>query len=155
MDESSNEGAERDQGSEESKEIAVRRADYQVSRDALHAEMQALNRDAFRRVLVDFIGYAPSPEAIQKLAEKAPDRWIQGLTMLSSLAGYKRDVSEVNNIVVIGSMSDSDLMKRLALVEQQHAEAGKMIEITQVNTPSELSPSRDDTIIDVKAKVLK
>lgn len=141
---------------------------YQPIREAIERELEQLDRSSFRRILADYLGYAPTPKAIARLAEKQPDRWIQGLTMLAQLAGFKRDTVEINNnILVVQQMSDSELRKRLADAQQAQLELSQSktlvhqddvsretnrMENLQIRPTSFEPVSRDPNIIDVDAK---
>lgn len=129
----------------------TRRNPYHPSAEDLAIELDSLSRGAFKRTLADFLLCSPTPEAIQKLAERSPDRWAQSLTMLASLAGFKKDTMEVNNLFLVGSLSDADLMKRLRQVEGANGENKRLIEVQQVQPAfPNLNPSTDESIIDVK-----
>lgn len=73
-------------------------------------------------------------EDIKKFAAKSPDRWSQGLTISSRLAGYKTDTPlTINNILVnMGSMSDAELQhelnRRMEAMKDITGEAGPPIE---------------------------
>lgn len=125
------------------------------SGEDIEQELESLSRAPFRRILKDFLGFAPSPDALRKFAEKYPDRWANALSTLSQLGGYKKDVTETNNIIMIGHMDDSALRRRMAELESKLGVSGNMIS-AEVQMPSrrlqESSPSSDN-IIDVKATV--
>lgn len=123
--------------------------------EEVEAELAALSRGPFRRILTDFLGFAPDADSIKRLSANKPEKWAASLAILAQLAGYKRDVIEVNNIVMIGSMSDYELNKRLAEVEGMGKESARLISPSQpVTVPQHLAPSRDPDVIDVQATTI-
>lgn len=72
--------------------------------------------------------------------------------MLAQLAGYKKDVVEVNNVLVVGNMADSNLLERLNDLEAQLRNRRTQIAMEKVRRIDELEASRDDTIIDVETQ---
>ena len=121
-------------------------------------ELAKLMRSPFRRILADYLGFAPTPEAIQRLAEKSPDRWIQGAIMLAGLAGFTKDTTvNVNHNVEVHS--DSELRERLALAEQAQTalRATRLLPTSKPETSS-LPPTHaryaqgNDDAIDVNAR---
>jgi hypothetical protein len=76
------------------------------------------SREPFRRLLAEVIGASPTPEALRRFADKHPDRWAQALSILGGLAGFDRGVMELN-VFNFGSMSDSQLMSRMAELDSE------------------------------------
>jgi hypothetical protein len=88
-------------------------------REALRREIDALSRNPFRTVLVDFLESSPSPGAIRKAAQKSPDRWTQALSIISKLAGFNEKL-EIEGTVRAERMSDSEIEQRIQqLIEQR------------------------------------
>lgn len=125
------------------------------TRAEIEAELASLSRDPFRRVLADYLGFVPTPAALRRFANSKPDKWATALSIIAQLAGYKRDTVEVNNFMMIGSMDDATLLKRLKEVRQVKDEKDYLIESTAPPPKRELAPSRDPDIIDVQATIKK
>lgn len=89
-----------------------------VFTEVIGRHIAALARQPFKDLLTEMIGARPTPEAIRRFADKYPDRWAQAISILGGLAGYERGVVEVN-VFNIKGLSDADLMRRLAEVEEQ------------------------------------
>lgn len=81
-----------------------------------------LHRGPFRDLLATALSAEPTPQAIRKFATKYPDRWAQMLTMLAKLSGYN-DKTEIDISIhmQVASLSDADLLARLAALEQRIA----------------------------------
>lgn len=81
--------------------------------DQLRAALRAYDRTPFLDVLADWIECAPSIDAIVRLAEKSPDKFIVAMTSLSKVAGFseRREVVSLN--INVKSMSDSQIEDRL------------------------------------------
>lgn len=80
----------------------------------IETELNRMMRSPFRRMLADYLGFAPTTDALQKFANKSPDRWIQGAVMLAQLAGYSKEVHVVSETTVnVSVMSDADIQVRL------------------------------------------
>lgn len=128
------------------------------SGEAIEQELESLSRAPFRRILKDFLGFAPTPEALRRFAERYPDKWAKSIGVIAQLAGYQTDVVETNNILIIGHMDDSALRKRMAELEQKLNLSHNVITAKVENSPSrhfkEASPSADN-IIDVEATIKK
>lgn len=123
------------------------------TREEVEDELAILSRGPFARVLADYLGFSPTPAALRRFADKSPDKWAGALAILADLSGYKKGVVEVNNIMMIGSMDDSALIKRVKELEQlMNAQTRLITSQEPANQPRELAPSRDPDIIDVKAK---
>src|SRR2546427_7006229 len=54
---------------------------------SLEKELVKTERAPFRRALQRVLGFRPTAEALQKFADKSPDKWAQAVTMLAGLAG--------------------------------------------------------------------
>lgn len=140
----------------------------------IEAELAALSRGPFRRILTDFLGFAPSANALRRFAEKNPDKWANALGIIAQLAGYHKELKVEGTINHVHAMSDSDIERRrkelLALEAAQNRTiipqpreqeaARKMTLDRSERAPApkmyqELAPSRDDTIIDVQTKEIK
>lgn len=135
---------------------------------AINAEIKRLMRSPFQRVLMDYLGYAPTPDAIRRLADKAPDRWIQGAVMLAQLAGYSKEVHVSGEVSHVHSMSDAQIRERRAALQlaQTSMKAPLPIPATQAGTVSRETPAmaanraeRDaranaDAPIDVQVRVI-
>lgn len=114
-------------------------------------ELAKLMRSPFRRILADYLGFAPTPEAIQRLAEKSPDRWIQGAIMLAGLAGFTKDTTvNVNHNVEVHS--DSELRERLALAEQAQITQQRTRLLPSCMPDPQAKHHNNDDAIDVNAR---
>jgi len=114
---------------------------------AIQRAITAGDKSPFQRILADLLGCAPSADALQTFADKAPDRWAQALTIVSKLAGYKETAAVENNFyLTISSMSDAALLHELQSLNSQLA--GRVIEhaggITKTGTP-EIAGNPSDT----------
>jgi len=79
--------------------------------DKVLALIKQLDVLPFQEMLADYMDCFPSKDAIRAAAEKYPDRFIQGMVMLTKMAGYRPDtpITQNNMFVVIQGMSDSEL----------------------------------------------
>lgn len=82
-----------------------------------------LSRAPFRGLLDRVMATAPSDEALQALAERAPDRWMRTMTELAKLAGFDPRLVERGRSrageVMVAEMSDAELQQ---LVKAMRAE---------------------------------
>ena len=88
------------------------------------AEVAALSRAPFRRVLTRYLQAIPDLEALAAQAERYPDRWAQGLAIAGRLAGYseKLDVDVSGELLHAHTLSDAELEAKIAaLTHQLHA----------------------------------
>lgn len=87
------------------------------------AEIAALSRAPFRRILQLYAGAAPSPEALAAQAEKFPDRWAQGLAIAGRLAGYteKLEIEGTIDVHHLHRLSDMELEAELAALDAKLA----------------------------------
>jgi len=94
-----------------------------LTRESIRSEVRRVMRDPWQRILTDYVGTAPSLKALQKFADKSPDRWIQGAVMLAQLAGYTKEINVNHGGVVehVHVMSDADLQQRLNEARQKRA----------------------------------
>jgi hypothetical protein len=83
------------------------------------AEIAALSRAPFRRILQRYADAAPSPEALATQAEKFPDRWAQGLAIAGRLAGYteKLEIEGTVDVHHLHRLSDMELEAELHALE--------------------------------------
>lgn len=114
----------------------------------LRREITRKLRIPFERILADYLGESPSLRAIKALAEKSPDRWIQGAVMLAQLAGYTKDLNiNVNQTINISGMSDSQIeMRKLELQKAEKA----IVESRRLSCQPVAKPQvNQDDIVDV------
>lgn len=79
------------------------------------AELEAYSRAPLQRELAKWMDCAPDPESLRAFAKRQPDRWSQGVASLVRGAGYSEKLQVSSNIaVLIGQLSDSQMMERLA-----------------------------------------
>lgn len=82
--------------------------------DALRARLRQYDRTPFLTLLQQFVEQGPSDEAIARMAEKWPEKWVQALVQLGRLAGFTEKTEATINVnVAIGQMSDSQLEDEL------------------------------------------
>lgn len=98
--------------------------------DALRARLRQYDRTPFLTLLQQFVEQGPSDEAIQRMAEKWPEKWVQALVQLGRLAGFTEKTEATINVnVAISQMSDSQLadelrreMAELGIIDADFAE---------------------------------
>jgi hypothetical protein len=87
------------------------------------AELEAMRRDPFRRELRDLLEVPPSRDALQRFADKTPDRRAQAIAIMGRLSGYSEDIKVTANLhFVIPNMSDMELVGELRRMNQRVAE---------------------------------
>ena len=83
----------------------------------ISAALKAGSREPFRELLEIFLSAAPSSEEVAEVARRAPDRYVQGVTMLAKLGGYHEkmqvDHKHTHKVMALMQLSDSELMGRL------------------------------------------
>jgi len=76
-------------------------------------------RDAFHRILADFMACAPKIEDLLKWAAKNPDRWMYTMRLLGQMAGFSDKVELNGNLMAqIGRLPDAELIRRLSEKEK-------------------------------------
>lgn len=141
-------------GGDDTEPVQPVRASATPTREEVEIELESLSRGPFKRILADYLGFSPTPAAIKRFADKSPDKWATSIGVLAQLAGFKKDVVEVNNFMMIGHMDDASLHRRLQEVESQFAESSRLIENVPTPTLRERDPSSDPDIVDVKATII-
>jgi hypothetical protein len=86
----------------------------------LARQVTRMDRGPFRALLAEILSAAPSVESVRKQAERYPDRYVQALTQLGKLAGY-REVTEHRLTVEVSTMSDVELEQRVRSLEHDLA----------------------------------
>jgi hypothetical protein len=83
------------------------------------AEIRALSRAPFRRILSRYVAAAPALDALATQADKYPDRWAQGLAIAGRLAGYteKLEVDVTGEVTHLHQLSDLELAMRIQELE--------------------------------------
>ena len=83
--------------------------------DQIAAALKAGSREPFRELLEVFLKAAPTSEEVAEVARRAPDRYVQGVTMLAKLGGYheKMRVDHTHIVMELAQLSDAELMGRL------------------------------------------
>ena len=123
----------------------------------IERELENLSRGPFKRILKDFLGFSPTTKAIKEFANKSPDKWAKAVEIIAQLGGYKRDAEQTNNVYVVHHLPDSDLRKKMAELEAKLNVSHNMLPTASNLDPSRIlrepSPSSDNNIIDVAAKV--
>ncbi len=81
------------------------------------AALKAGSREPFREILEIFLDAAPNAEEVAVAARRAPDRYVQAVTMLAKLGGYHEkmqvDHNHSHKVMALMQLSDSQLMARL------------------------------------------
>ncbi len=90
--------------------------------DKIQEQLTGFNREPFRKELSRFLCFAPTDKALQDHANKSPDRWSQGIAILSKLSGITdkvEDTSQLESIQLFQNLSMMDKRKKLAELESQ------------------------------------
>jgi len=107
--------------------------------DLLH-QLKQYDRTPFHDLLAEFLECAPTADAIQKFANKYPDRWAGAMRQIAQMAGFteKRELAINLNV---HEMSDSQLedMVRNFLIEKSINLPANEISATEpiLNIPKE------------------
>ena len=82
--------------------------------DQISAALKAGSREPFRELL-EILKASPTSEEVAEVARRAPDRYVQAVTMLAKLGGYheKMQVDHSHIIMELGQLSDAELSDRL------------------------------------------
>lgn len=121
-------GTEGNEGNGESAETRTEIAGNEqgLTREMIRVEVGRALRSPWQRILTDYIGTAPTLKALQKFADKSPDRWIQGAVMLAQLSGYSKEIHVTQDINVnVQHMSDADIQQRLNETRAKQATLGQ------------------------------
>ena len=88
--------------------------------EQLRAQLSLYDRRPFLDLLAEWLECSPDPQAIQKFAEKYPDRYAGAIRALAQIGGFseKREVS-VDVHVNIRQLSDSQLEDRMRQLNEQ------------------------------------
>lgn len=121
-----------------------RQARYLEKRARINAEVSALIRSPFQRIVADYLACAPSPEAIKNFAEKFPDRYAAALAGLAPLAGFQKEINvQSTNIHLVANLADSTLTARLQAAEQRLIELQQQrLIIEQPNQTHHIAPGQ-------------
>lgn len=99
---------------------------YRNRREVL-AHIEKLSRTPYQELLADFMRSAPDSKAIKAFAQKYPDRWAQAVTIISQLAGFEKGITvNVDKLLIIGEMSDAELLRAMGEIDQQLAASGML-----------------------------
>lgn len=93
-----------------------KRTGRQFTKRQLAAHLRSLSREPFQDVLAMYLDSPPTEEAIQDVANRAPDKWMQAVMMISKLAGYTEQIDLQHthrHFVALLELSDAELMERL------------------------------------------
>jgi hypothetical protein len=81
--------------------------------DDLRRRLQAYDRTPFLDLLAIMLECAPSIEALNKMAEKSPEKYFLALGQLARTGGFTDKTETTHNVNLnIGQMSDSQLEDR-------------------------------------------
>lgn len=125
------------------------------TRAEVEQELAALSRGPFQQILADYLGFAPTPTAIRRFAERYPDKYVFALGVIAQLAGYKKDEVVVNNYMMVGNMSDYEINKRRLELQKQEQEESRLIEAAEEPRQMEVSRKLDPDTIDVQAREVR
>ena len=89
---------------------------------ALERAIARVDREPFRRLLAAFLQGAPRALDVRAQAERYPDRYVQALTQLARLAGYRDTHVSVSVTADLSALSDVELEARVRELERQLAE---------------------------------
>lgn len=100
--------------------------------DDVRSRLRMYDRTPFLTVLQQFIEHGPTDEAIQRMAEKWPEKWVAAMTQLARISGFTEKTEATLNVnVSIGNMSDSQLeddlnreLAELGMIDVDFAEVG-------------------------------
>ena len=83
--------------------------------DQISAALRAGSREPFRELLEVFLKASPTSEEVAEVARRAPDRFVQAVTMLAKLGGYheKMQVDHSHIVMELTQLSDAALAERL------------------------------------------
>ncbi len=86
-----------------------------VDGDQIAAALKAGSREPFRELLEVFLKAAPTSKEVAEVARRAPDRFVQAVTMLAKLSGFheKMRVDHTHIVMELTQLSDAELMGRL------------------------------------------
>ncbi len=105
----------------EQRDQLTRLAERKAEGRAVLLQLQTLDRQAFRPELLKMLLGAPSLEAIQAYAERAPDRYYQALAIVARLGGYTEKpedgLGNASLFTSINRLSDAELLERLASID--------------------------------------
>lgn len=87
-------------------------ADIQAeAMELLEKELRKSAREPFKRALTRLLGFRPTAEALQKWADKSPDRWAQAIGIMANLAGYEKGINITVTAKPVAELSDSQLLE--------------------------------------------
>jgi predicted ArsR family transcriptional regulator len=115
--------------------------------DDLRTRLRQYDRTPFLTILQQFIESGPSDEAIERMAEKYPEKWVAALAQIARIGGFtEKTESTVNVNLQIGQMSDSQLEDSLRqeMLALGITDAEFEVVDTQSNA-SGLAPAQRDT----------
>lgn len=90
-----------------------------VDGDKIREQVLHYLREPFQNELAKLLMNAPNEGAIQKFANKAPDRYMQALTICSKLAGYQDKIEVDVNIKALTQLADTELRSLLKDLTRQ------------------------------------
>ena len=92
----------------------------QLDPEEIARQLNAMNRQPFRDLLARFLRCAPSDEAIERLAERNPDRYAQALAIVGRLGGFNEKLELEGTLTHnLSQLSDAELLARMASLQGQ------------------------------------
>lgn len=107
--------------------------------EKLAHELEAFDRGPFRKMLAGLLGVQPTRAALQRFANRSPDRWAQALSVLGVLAGYERGASVEINLYSVKHLSDAELLREAAERGVRIID-GEAVTVTEGTTTTDSGP---------------
>src|SRR5512145_136777 len=98
-----------------------------TSQDEIRSQLENYSRGPFIATLARILGCEPKAKQLQAFADKYPDRWAQTAAIFGRLAGYsdKTEIVNVSVLAVVKNSSDTELLQRIAEIEQRLRNRGQ------------------------------
>lgn len=94
-----------------------------LSPEEIEQHILLAQTEPFQRLLGKYLECAPTPESLTAFANDYPDRYARAIRELSSLAGYKEEITHQHNIFLqISQLSDMEVEMRLQELDRQAIE---------------------------------
>lgn len=114
--------------------------------DEIRKRLQAYDRTPFLDLLAIMLECSPSADAITRMAEKTPDKYIAALSQLARTSGFTDKTEQTHTINLnIGTMSDSQLEDRARAIASQLQLPAPVAEYTEFEEVHDISHNGDLT----------
>ena len=87
--------------------------------EEIREHLNNFRRDPFQNELAKLLNNSPTPSAIQKFANKSPDRYWQSITQAARLAGFNEKIEVDVKFKPLSSLADSELRNLLQGLSKQ------------------------------------